>query len=41
MENFIYCAMKNKKKKLELVKATGNIMAADAWAVNAELESFS
>ena len=46
MENVIFRAMKNKKKKsqrviLELVEATGNVMAADASAVNAELETFS
>ena len=46
MENFIFRAMKNKKKTsqrviLELVEATGNVMAADVSAVNAELESFS
>ena len=43
---FIFYKPKNKKKKSqtdisELVKAIGNVMAADASAVNVELESFS
>ena len=41
-----FTSRKNKENKSqtgipELVKATGNVTAADASAVNAELESFS